>query len=98
MPSSSRCAEAPRPSRPAKEAKAWMARLSAYRVPSTWRSLFELAVTFGPFVVAWTLLAIAVHFDQLWLYALLLLPAGGLLVRLFMIQHDCGHGSFLRRR
>jgi omega-6 fatty acid desaturase (delta-12 desaturase) len=26
------------------------------------------------------------------------LPAAGFLVRLFMIQHDCGHGSFFRRR
>lgn len=98
MPSSSRRIDAARQNSPAQEAKAWMQRLSSYRVPSTWRSLFELAVTFGPFVLAWTLLAIAVHLDQLWLYALLLLPAGGLLVRLFMIQHDCGHGSFMRRR
>jgi len=28
----------------------------------------------------------------------LALPAAGFLVRLFMIQHDCGHGSFFRRR
>lgn len=98
MTSSSRCTSAPRATSPAQEAKAWMQRLSSYRATNTWRSLFELAVTFGPFVIAWALLAVAVHFDQLWLYALLLLPAGGLLVRLFMIQHDCGHGSFLRRR
>jgi len=30
--------------------------------------------------------------------ALLLLPAAGFLVRLFMIQHDCGHGSFFPSR
>jgi acyl-lipid omega-6 desaturase (Delta-12 desaturase) len=29
---------------------------------------------------------------------LLAVPAAGFLVRLFMIQHDCGHGSFFRRR
>ena len=33
-----------------------------------------------------------------WLCLLLAVPAAGFLVRLFMIQHDCGHGSFLRRR
>jgi hypothetical protein len=33
-----------------------------------------------------------------WLCLLLAVPAAGLLVRLFMIQHDCGHGSFLGRR
>jgi acyl-lipid omega-6 desaturase (Delta-12 desaturase) len=29
---------------------------------------------------------------------LLAVPAAGFLVRLFMIQHDCGHGSFFRHR
>ena len=32
------------------------------------------------------------------LYLLLAVPAAGFLVRLFMIQHDCGHGSFFRHR
>jgi len=29
---------------------------------------------------------------------LLAISAAGLLVRLFMIQHDCGHGAFFRQR
>jgi acyl-lipid omega-6 desaturase (Delta-12 desaturase) len=33
-----------------------------------------------------------------WICRLLAVPAGGFLVRLFMIQHDCGHGSFFRHR
>ncbi len=34
-----------------------------------------------------------------WLCLLLAIPAAGLLVRLFMIQHDyCGHGAFFRHR
>jgi omega-6 fatty acid desaturase (delta-12 desaturase) len=33
-----------------------------------------------------------------WACLPLTLPAAGLLVRLFVIQHDCGHGSFFRRR
>ena len=33
-----------------------------------------------------------------WAGLALALPAAGLLVRLFMIQHDCGHGAFFRRR
>jgi omega-6 fatty acid desaturase (delta-12 desaturase) len=32
------------------------------------------------------------------LYLILAIPAAGLLVRLFMIQHDCGHGAFFRHR
>jgi omega-6 fatty acid desaturase (delta-12 desaturase) len=33
-----------------------------------------------------------------WLTLLLAVPAAGLVVRLFMIQHDCGHGAFFRSR
>jgi omega-6 fatty acid desaturase (delta-12 desaturase) len=33
-----------------------------------------------------------------WLCLLLAVPAAGFLVRLFMIQHDCGHGAFFRHR
>jgi fatty acid desaturase len=33
-----------------------------------------------------------------WLCLLLAVPAAGFLVRLFMIQHDCGHGAFFPRR
>jgi omega-6 fatty acid desaturase (delta-12 desaturase) len=33
-----------------------------------------------------------------WLTLLLAVPAGAMLARLFMIQHDCGHGAFFRRR
>ena len=29
---------------------------------------------------------------------LLAIPTGALLVRVFIIQHDCGHGSFLKAR
>jgi hypothetical protein len=31
-----------------------------------------------------------------WVGLLLAVPPAGFLVRLFMIQHDCGHGSFSR--
>jgi acyl-lipid omega-6 desaturase (Delta-12 desaturase) len=38
---------------------------------------------------------IAVHHGWYALYVVLVPPAAGLLVRMFLIQHDCGHGSFL---
>ena len=65
-----------------------------YREASTPRSVFQIAFTLGPFVLVWATMRVALHLEQFWLYALLLLPAAGLLVRLFMIEHDCGHGSF----
>lgn len=80
------------------DAKGWMQRLRAYSRPSMRRGACELAITAGPFTLAWAAMAVALHIGQVWLYALLLVPAVGLLVRLFMIQHDCGHGSFLPNR
>jgi acyl-lipid omega-6 desaturase (Delta-12 desaturase) len=79
-------------------AAAWGRRLAPYREPRTRRAVIELATTAVPFALAWGLMYLGLLFEQYWLYALLLLPAAGLLVRLFMIQHDCGHGAFLARR
>src|SRR3546814_16511603 len=76
----------------------WITLLAPYRDPSAARSLVEIAITFLPFVGLWTLAWSAVHLGY---WALSLLPsllAAGLLMRLFMIQHDCGHGAFFRHR
>jgi omega-6 fatty acid desaturase (delta-12 desaturase) len=72
--------------------------LNHYREPDTGRGIFELAVTAVPFAIAWALMALAFYRGYIWRYALLLLPAAGFLVRLFLIQHDCGHGAFLPNR
>ncbi|MEP9380358.1 fatty acid desaturase [Aquabacter sp. CN5-332] len=75
-----------------------MRKLAHYRQCSFRRSTFELIVTLFPFALAWGLMLAALKLDQVWLYGAVLLPAAGLLVRLFMIQHDCGHGSFFPSR
>ena len=61
------------------------------------RSLLELAVTAVPFVALWVLAWLALSIGY-WLTLLIAVPAAGFLVRLFMIQHDCGHGAFFRRK
>lgn len=73
-------------------------RLRRYHQPNAVRSARELVVTVGPLVAAWVLMVTALYTNQFWLYALLVLPAAGLLLRLFMIQHDCGHGAFFANR
>ncbi len=72
--------------------------LSAYREPSVLRSIIELVITLAPLALVWTAMAAALVYEIYWLYALLILPAAGFLVRLFMIQHDCGHGAFFRTK
>ncbi|TKT80177.1 fatty acid desaturase [Aquamicrobium sp. LC103] len=77
--------------------RAWPKLLSKYRQPDRVRSTFELIVTIVPFAALWALCWAAVHFE-VWWGLVLILPAAGFLLRLFMIQHDCGHGSFFAHR
>ena len=61
------------------------------------RSLFQLVTTGAAFLASLAVIA-ALSADHYWLSLLLAIPAAGLLVRLFIIQHDCGHGSFFASR
>ncbi len=76
----------------------WRRTLSTYRTPNTLRAVYEVAVTAIPFALGWFMLYWALSHGQFWLYALLLLPTAGFLIRLFLIQHDCGHRAFLASR
>ena len=72
--------------------------LKRYREPNHIRSTVEIVITFVPLAALWVMAWAALHFGYWWLCLLLAVPAAGFLVRLFMIQHDCSHGSFFRRR
>jgi acyl-lipid omega-6 desaturase (Delta-12 desaturase) len=75
----------------------WAQILSRYREPNHARSVFELAITAGAFVALWIVMWVVLRFGY-WLTLVVAVPAAGFLVRLFMIQHDCGHGAFFRHR
>src|SRR5918996_2135685 len=79
------------------DARHWVSVLARYREASLGRSLAELFVTVVPFVALWLAMLLSLRYSY-WLCLLFAVPAAGFLVRLFMIQHDCGHGSFFRRR
>jgi omega-6 fatty acid desaturase (delta-12 desaturase) len=79
------------------EIASWNRRLAEYREPDNCRSLVELAVTILPFVILWAAISI-VSERSYWASLIGVIPAAGLLVRLFMLQHDCGHGSMFSRR
>jgi acyl-lipid omega-6 desaturase (Delta-12 desaturase) len=78
-------------------AHSWAKRLSPYRQGNDRRSSFELAITTIAFAACWVV-AYKLYFVSLWLMALAMLPAGGFLVRMFMLQHDCGHNSLFQSR
>ena len=60
-------------------------------------SFWQLLSTVAAFAALWLTMQLTIDVGY-WLTLGLALPAAGLVVRLFMIQHDCGHGSFFRRR
>jgi acyl-lipid omega-6 desaturase (Delta-12 desaturase) len=79
------------------EARALAHVLARYREPDDARGVFELMITAVPFVIIWALMCLALARGY-WIGLVGVAPAAGLLVRLFLIQHDCGHGSFFRSR
>jgi acyl-lipid omega-6 desaturase (Delta-12 desaturase) len=78
-------------------AKQWTSTLQRYRKPNLARSVGEILITALPFAGLWVVMWASLAWSY-WLTLLFALPAAGFLVRLFMIQHDCGHGSFFRNR
>ena len=81
----------------ASSARDWLPILHRYRASSPARSAIELLITALPFLLLWIAAWACLRWSY-WLSLALAVPAAGFLVRLFMIQHDCGHGSFFRAR
>lgn len=71
--------------------------LARYREPNHGRSVVEIVITLVPFMGLWWSMWLSLRVGY-GLYLLLALPTAGFLVRLFMIQHDCGHGALFRNR
>ena len=67
--------------------------LARHRAPSTRQAAFELAITLIPFALLWTGALISLQRGW-WAGLLLTAPGAVFLVRVFLIQHDCGHGAF----
>jgi len=75
----------------------WVRALAPFRTASAARSLFELAVTALPFAALMAFAGWAASVSY-WLAGAIAALNGLFLVRLFMIQHDCGHGAFFPSR
>ena len=68
-----------------------------YKGADTLKSIFQLASTLSLFLVSLGIMIYALEPIPI-ITALLLIPTAGLLIRLFIIQHDCGHGSFFKKK
>ncbi len=77
------------------ECRKLLANLAKFQGPSAWRSVLQFASTVLAYAVAVAAVYAALNVS-VWLAVAMSIPAAGLVVRLFIIQHDCGHGSYFR--
>lgn len=81
----------PHNSRP--KVHAWKALVAKFQKPNALRASWQLINTLGAYAAVW----VAIYFSlgtSIWLTLGLTVIGGGLVVRIFTISHDCGHGSF----
>lgn len=74
-------------------ARDWIKTLTNYRKPDHLRSVLEIVITGVPFILLWLAAWQAMSISY-WLSLAICIPASAFLVRIFLIQHDCGHGAF----
>ncbi len=75
----------------------WKQRLAPYARANDRSATWQVVSTGGLFLATWWLMLKGLAVG--WWASLALAPlAAGFLVRLFIIQHDCGHGSFFSSR
>jgi len=80
-----------------KRASDWKAVVARYQRPEVWRAIWQLTNTLVPYAALWWLIYASLSIS-LWLTLPLVVLAGGFMVRIFIIFHDCGHGSFFKSR
>src|SRR5882757_194303 len=75
----------------------WRESVSRYEEASPARALLNLASS----LLAYVALTVAMYLCldvSIWLTLALAVPAGGFLLRTFIVFHDCAHGSFVRSK
>jgi omega-6 fatty acid desaturase (delta-12 desaturase) len=82
--------------RPVKTA-AWKDIVARYQKPSVGRAVWQIVNTLVPYAALWYLMYLSLAVSW-WLTVPLAILAGAFLVRVFIIFHDCGHGSFFKSR
>jgi omega-6 fatty acid desaturase (delta-12 desaturase) len=79
------------------EIAAWKQAVAEYQKPNVWRASWQIVNTFGSYAALWYLMYLSLRVSW-WLTFPLAILAGAVLVRVFIIFHDCGHGSFFESR
>ena len=83
----------------AREWPAWHAKLSRFREPDTLKAASQLAETLLPYGGCWLLMIQSLRLGYPYALTLALSAvAAAFLVRLFILFHDCVHGSLFKRQ
>ena len=85
------------PSETLRESGAWQESVGRYARPDLRRTLWALASSVVPFIALWVLMYLALSVSY-FLTLALAVPATAFLLRIYMLFHDCTHGSLLRSR
>jgi omega-6 fatty acid desaturase (delta-12 desaturase) len=78
-----------------KRVEEWRKLVVHFEKPSLGRAIWQLTNTLVPYAALWYLMYLSLAVSW-WLTVPLALLAGALLVRVFIIFHDCGHNSFFK--
>src|SRR5258706_273452 len=81
----------------AKNQQSWQDIVAKYQNPQRAKSIWQLLNTLIPYALLWYVMVKCLSIS-FWLALPFILIAAGLLVRIFIIFHDCGHGSFFKSR
>ncbi len=68
-----------------------------YQKPDLKKAIWQSITSFGPFLLIWVLMYLSLDYS-LWITFGLAVVNGFFLVRIFIIQHDCGHQSFTKSK
>ncbi len=74
-----------------------LAMLRPFQVPVFARALWQVLTTFGLYLGLTAAMYYTARFS-VWLTLALAVPVSGLTVRIFMLQHDCGHNALFKTR
>ena len=75
----------------------WIKIIAPYRNGNNRKSWWQVANTLVPYLGLWIAMVYVFKINY-WLELPLIILAAGFLVRLFIIFHDCGHGSFFKSK
>lgn len=77
--------------------KNWKKIISNYQIPNTKKAVFQILSTFVPYFALWVLMYFSLSWSY-WITFFLAVINSFFMVRIFIIQHDCGHQSFLKSK